>query len=181
MNESFNQSMSIKRVSKKIRKVKSKYINFCIFLLIINFFVFIVQKYPEFEIKEKNEILRKNIFLLLEDLSVKIIIIISLINNQTDLIMLFSLLYFIIDIIMIFYIILNKFSNHIPENQKFEDLTIIMFILNIILYCTEGIIMIVCSQYMRKEKREKIKEKYGFKAGNDMLRSKNVLEENSIE
>ena len=33
MNDSLNESMSVKRVSKKIKKVKVKYINFSIFLL----------------------------------------------------------------------------------------------------------------------------------------------------
>ena len=89
MEESFNQSMSIKRVSRKIKKVKRKYINFTILLLIINFISFIIQKYQDFEnySKDKNDeqykiIFTKNIFLLVEDFSLKIIIIILLIRKK---------------------------------------------------------------------------------------------------
>ena len=79
MNESYDheQSMSVKRASKKIRKVKIRYIKLTIFLLIINFIALIIQKYPEFTNGNKNEITRKNIFLIFEDLGLKIVIIIS--------------------------------------------------------------------------------------------------------
>ena len=54
-----------------------------------------------------------------------------------------------------------------------------MFILNIILYILEGFLMVKSSQLMGKEQQEKIKEKYGFKTGDDWIRSKNALRENS--
>ena len=81
---------------------------------------------------------------------------------------------------MIYYIILNQFSSLIPDDQKINDISIVMFILNILLYGVEGFMMVLCSKLMKKEEREKIKEKYGFKTGNDMQRSKNILEENSF-
>ena len=96
-----------------------------------------------------------------------------------DSIILCSILYFIIASIMIFYIILNKFSSSIKDEQKIEDLSIIMFISNIVLFILEGFLMVKCAQLMRKEQREKVKEKYGFKTGDDLLRSKNVLRENT--
>ena len=96
-----------------------------------------------------------------------------------DSIILCSILYFIIASIMIFYIILNKFSSSIKDEQKIEDLSIIMFISNIVLFILEGFLMVKCAQLMRKEQREKVKEKYGFKTGDDLLRSKNVLTENT--
>ena len=183
MNESFNQSMSVKKVSNKIRKVKKKYRNFCISLLILNFIAFAIQKYKEYCENEENFFLTKNIFLVLEDLGLKIVIIISLIKNQRNSIVLCSLLYFVITLIMIFYILLKLFYNQNSDNEKMEDIAIIIFIINIIniiLYCIEGCLMVVCFKYMEKEKREKDKEKYGFKTGDDMLRSKNLLEENSF-
>ena len=180
MNESFNQSMSIKRVSRKIRKIKTKYMNFTIFLLIINFIAFIIQKNPEFKKPFDNKIFTKNIFLLLEDLGLKALIIISFFKSSRNSVILCSLIYFIIAIIMIYYIILNQFSSLISENQKINEISIVMFILNIILYSLEGVMMVLCAQLMRKEEREKMKEKYGFKTGNDVQRSKNILEENSF-
>ena len=181
MNESYDheQSMSVKRASKKIRKVKIRYIKLTIFLLIINFIALIIQKYPEFTNGNKNEITRKNIFLIFEDLGLKIVIIISFLKYKMDSIILCSILYFIIASIMIFYIILNKFSSSIKDEQKIEDLSIIMFISNIVLFILEGFLMVKCAQLMRKEQREKVKEKYGFKTGDDLLRSKNVLTENT--
>ncbi len=180
MNESFNQSMSIKRISRKIRKIKTKYINFTIFLLIINFVAFIIQKYQELKEDSIVYIFTKNIFLIIEDLGLKIIIIISFFKSNINSIILCSLIYFIIAIIMIYYIILNQFSSLIPDDQKINDISIVMFILNILLYGVEGFMMVLCSRLMKKEEREKIKEKYGFKTGNDMQRSKNILEENSF-
>ena len=79
MNESFNQSMSIKKISRKIRKIKTKYINFTIFLLIINFVAFIIQKYQELKEDSIVYIFTKNIFLIIEDLGLKIIIIYNII------------------------------------------------------------------------------------------------------
>ena len=96
-----------------------------------------------------------------------------------DSIILCSILYFIIASIMIFYIILNKLSSSIKDEKKIEDLSIIMFISNIVLFILEGFLMVKCAQLMRKEQREKVKEKYGFKTGDDLLRSKNVLTENT--
>ena len=78
MDERLNQSMSIKRVSKRIRKVKAKYTNFTIFLLILSFIAFIIQKFPEFKDNNKDKIiLTKNIFLFVEDLALKLLIIIN--------------------------------------------------------------------------------------------------------
>ena len=116
----------------------------------------------------------------MEDLGLKIIIIISFNKSYINSIILFSLIYFIIVIIMIFYIILNQYSSLIPGDQIINDVSIVMFIFNIILYGLEGFMMVLCFRLMKKEEREKTKEKYGFKTGNDMQRSKNVLEENSF-
>ena len=163
-----------------MKKCLIKYMNFTIFLLIINFIAFIIQKNPEFKKPFNNKIFTKNIFLLLEDLGLKALIIISFFKSSRNSVILCSLIYFIIAIIMIYYIILNQFSSLIPNDQKINDISIVMFILNIILYGVEGFMMVLCSRLMKKEEREKIKEKYGFKTGNDMQRSKNILEENSF-
>ena len=183
MEESFNQSMSIKRVSRKIKKVKRKYINFTILLLIINFISFIIQKYQDFEnySKDKNDeqykiIFTKNIFLLVEDFSLKIIIIIALKKFKINSIILFSIIYLIIGIILIFYLLFNKFSSLISDDEKINSISLVFFIFNIILYFLEAFLLAVCFQLMTKEKREKTKEKYGFKNSEDVLRSKNILE-----
>ena len=52
------------------------------------------------------------------------------------------MLYFIIALMMVFYILLNKFSSSINKEQKLEDISIVMFILNIILYILEGFLMV---------------------------------------
>ena len=183
MEESFNQSMSIKRVSRKIKKVKRKYINFTILLLIINFISFIIQKYQDFENynKDKNNdqykiIFTKNIFLLIEDFSLKIIIIIALKKFKINSIILFSIIYLIIGIILIFYLLFNKFSSLISDDEKINSISLVFFIFNIILYFIEALLLTICFQLMTKEKREKTKEKYGFKNSEDVLRSKNILE-----
>ena len=181
MDESLNQSMSIKRVSKRIRKVKVKYTNFTIFLLILSFIAFIIQKFPEFKDNNKDKIiLTKNIFLFVEDLALKLLIIISLIKYKTNAVILCSFLYFIIGAVMIFYIILNQLSNLIKKEQIIKDTSIVMFIFNIILYFIIGFLLVLSFQLMKKEQRERMKEKYGFKTGEDILRSKNILEESFL-
>ena len=179
MNESDERtnSLSVKRASKKIRVEKLRYIKFTIFLLIINFIALIIQKYHE--INNDAKLIIKNIFLIFEDLGLKILIIISFIKYKMNSIILCSMLYFIIALMMVFYIFLNKFSSSINKEQKLEDISVVMFILNIILYILEGFLMVKSSQLMGKEQKEKIKEKYGFKTGDDWIRSKNALRENS--
>ena len=182
MNDSLNQSMSVQRVSKKIKKVKVKYINFSIFLLIVNFFSFFIQKFPELNNREKREkkILTKNIFLLFEDFILKVIIIISLINFKINSIFLFSILYFIIAIIMIFYLIINQISNKINEEQKLVKISFAFFIINIALFCLEGFLFTRIYQLMAKEQKAKSNEKYGFNSDDEMLRTKNILVDNSF-
>ena len=187
MNESLNQSMTFKKVSKKIKKVKVKYINFSIFLLIVNFFAFFAQKFPELnkgskehrDIKDK-KIMTKNIFLLLEDFGLKIIIIISLLKFKVNSIILFSILYFIIAIVMIFYLIFNQLSNKVIDEQKVTGFPFPLFIVNIVLFCLEGFLLAKIYQLMTKEQRAKSKEKYGFNSGDEMLRDKNILVETSF-
>ncbi len=181
MNESLNQSMSVKKASKRIKKVKIKYINFSILLLIINFITFFVQKFPELNDNEKDpKIMTKNIFLLFEDFGLKVLIIISLIKFKINSIILFSILYFIIVLVMIFYLIFNKLSNKIDDKLKIEKLSFAFFIVNIAFFALEGFLLAKISQLMIKEKREKRKEKYGFNSNEEMLRSKNILVENSF-
>ena len=178
MDESLAQSMSIKRVSKKIKKKKELYIKLTIALLIINFISMIFQGYKEISSNEDNNtILIKNLFLILEDFVIKVIIIISLIKMKINPIILGSFLYFIIGIIMLYYIIFNRLFNLISEEQKINGFKMAFFICNIILFCLEGFLLIICTKWMRKEKKETIKEKYGFKTGEDMIKSRNILDE----
>ena len=173
MNESLNQSMTFKKVSKKIKKVKVKYINFSIFLLIVNFFSFFIQKFPELNDEEKREkkILTKNIFLLFEDFIIKAIIITSLIKFKINSIILFSILYFIIAIVMIFYLIFNQLSNKVIDEQKVTGFPFPLFIVNIVLFCLEGFLLAKIYQLMTKEQRAKSKEKYGFNSGDEIGRA----------
>ena len=180
MNENFNQSMSVKRLSKKIKKIKVKYINITICLLILNFISFFLQKYPEISESKGNKLTIKNIFLLFEDFGLKAFIIVSLIRVNMNSIILFSIMYFVISLIMIFYLIFNKLSNIIPSESKIKTISIVFFILNILLFSSEGVLLVKISQLMRKEKRERNKEKYGFQTGEDTLRNKNMLTENSF-
>ena len=89
-------------------------------------------------------------------------------------------MYFVISLIMIFYLIFNKLSNIIPSESKIKTISIVFFILNILLFSSEGVLLVKISQLMRKEKRERNKEKYGFQTGEDTLRNKNMLTENSF-
>ena len=182
MNDSLNESMSVKRVSKKIKKVKVKYINFSIFLLIVNFFSFFIQKFPELNDEEKREkkILTKNIFLLFEDFIIKAIIITSLIKFKINSIILFSILYFIIATVMIFYLIIIEVPNKIIENQKLTKLSLAFFIINIALFILEGFLLAKIYQLMAKEQKAKSNEKYGFNSDDEMLGTKNFLVDNSF-
>ena len=180
MNDSLNQSVSVKRLSKKIKKTKVKYINFTICLLIVNFISFLLQKYPEITESDDNKITTKNIFLFLEDFGLKAFIIISLIRVKVNSIILCSIMYFVIAIVMIFYLIFNKLSNVIPSDKKIKTISMVFFIFNILLFCSEGVLLAIISQLTTKEKRERNKEKYGFQTGEDILRNINMLTENSF-
>ena len=188
MNESLNQSLTFKKVSKKIKKVKVKYINFCIFLLIVNFFAFFAQKFDEFNKAKKKKIwdiidkkiMTKNIFLLLEDFGLKILIIISLIKFKVNAIILFSILYFIIASVMIFYLTFNQLSDKIIDDHKIKGYPFPLFIINIVLFSLEGFLLAKIYQLMTKEQRAKSKEKYGFNSGDETLRDKNILVETSF-
>ena len=105
---------------------------------------------------------------------------VSLIKYKTNAVILCSFLYFIIGAVMIFYIILNQLSNLIKKEQIIKDTSIVMFIFNIILYFIIGFLLVLNFQLMKKEQRERMKEKYGFKTGEDILRSKNILEESFL-
>ena len=70
----------------------------------------------------------------------------------------------------------NKFSSLISDDEKINEISLVFFIFNIILYFIEALLLTICFQLMTKEKREKTKEKYGFKNSEDVLRSKNILE-----
>ena len=172
----------LKEYQKKIKKVKVKYINFSIFLLIVNFFSFFIQKFPELNDEEKREkkILTKNIFLLFEDFIIKAIIITSLIKFKINSIILFSILYFIIATVMIFYLIIIEVPNKIIENQKLTKLSLAFFIINIALFILEGFLLAKIYQLMAKEQKAKSNEKYGFNSGDEMLRTKNILIDNSF-
>ncbi len=181
MDESLNTSLSIKRVSIQIKEVKIRYMKLIIFLLIINSISFTIQKYPELTNNIDNKVLiTKNIFIFFEDIGLKIIIIYSLIKFKINIIILCSLLYFIIGIIITFYLVFNRLVDKISEEQKINDVSIIFCIFNIALYFAEGVLLVICSQLMSKEKTEKNKEKFGYKTGDDIIRSKNLLGESVI-
>ena len=173
MDESLNQSLSVKKPSKKIKIKKAKYTNLTIFLLLIHCATISIQKHLEnnnMEHPENNKDYdydkprtAKDIFLVAEDICLTFLIIILLCKINNNLIILFSMLYFIIGIVSVFYFFLNKFCD-IPEYEKIKDGSCIFFqILNSCLFFLEGYILFLCSEIIEKERVLVNREIYGYK------------------
>ena len=183
MDESLNQSMSVKKPSKKIKKKKFKYMNLTIALLIIHCACILIQKHLE-HLNIESELINKRIikdfFLAGENVGITIFIIILLCNINNNLLLLCSILYFLIGIIMIFYLIINQFI--ISNNEKNSEFRFIfIYILNNILFFVEGYLIFSCSEIIEKEKMQVNREKYGYKNDDYMLREEKFFNNNGVE
>ena len=170
MDEIFNQSISSKKPSNKIKKKKVKYMNITIFLVIIHCVSFLIQKIMEFQYNDSDSdsyrrILTKDIFLVSEDIIITIFIIKFLYKFNNNLIIIFSILYFIIGEMMILYFILNIF--YLQSEKHIE--WIVIYIINIILFFIEGYLLFSCSEIIEKEKELINREKYGYKNNEEMV------------
>ena len=182
MDESLNQSVSVKKPTKKIRLKKAKYTNLTILLLIILSISILIQKHLERNKNDKNynAKLIKDIFLVGENICIAIFIIILLCKINNDLIILFSILYFLIGIVMLFYFLLNKFCD-LDIQEKIDDVEIVfLYIFNNILFFIEGYFLFLCSEIMEKEKIIVNREKYGYKNDEDILKADKIMK-NTIE
>ncbi len=170
MDESYNQSISNKKPSNKIKKTKVKYMNITIFLVIINCVSILIQKIIEnqFYDSDSNLYIRKlieDIFLVSEDITITIFIIIFLYKFNNNLIIIFSILYFIIGEMMIFYLILYIYYYKFEKNI----IWIVIDIINIILFFIEGYLLLSCSEIIEKEKELINREIYGYKDNEEMV------------
>ena len=180
MDESLNQSVSVKKPTKKIRLKKAKYTNLTILLLIIHSSLILIQKHLEKDnYKENKEAkLTKNAFLAGENICIAIFIIILLCKINNNLIILFSILYFLIGTVMVFYFFLNKFCG-LPDEEKLKGGEIIfLYIFNNVLFFVEGYFLFLCSEIMEKEKIIVNREKYGYKNDEDILKAEKIMKNN---
>ena len=173
MDESLNQSISVKKPIMKIKQKKAKYLNLTIFLLIIHLVSILLQKnleYKQLDIKKTK--LVKDIFLVCENICIEICIVIFLCKIKNNLILLFSILYLLIGIVMLFYFFLNKYCN-IPKREKMTDIDVIIFyLINNILFLIEGILLFFCSEIIEKAKIIANRQKYGYKNDENNLLDK---------
>ena len=180
MDESLNQSISVKKPSKKIKQKKAKFINLTIFLLFIHSLSIYIQKHLEHQNLESKDNVKlvKDIFLVAEYICIAIFIIIHLCKINNNLLILFSILYFIVGLVILFYYLLNIFC-YIPEDQKLKDGGIIFFyLLNNVLFFIEGTLIFFCSDIIEKEKLIVNREKYGYKNDEYILHADKILKHN---
>ena len=179
MNESLYQSVSIKKISKKIKRKKMKYRNLTLFFLIIHCMSFVLQK--SLEIVNLNDdgkfdsMQVRNLFLIGENIIMTIIIFISLCYVNNNLIILFCILYFLLGLIMIFYLIVRFFINNSKDGKNSGSIHIILNSINIILFFFEGILLFLCSEIMEKEQKQVNREKYGYKNNEDILHGEKLF------
>ena len=175
MDDSLYQSISVKKTSKQIKKKKVKYINLTIFFLLIHCICFVIQKLIEIissteDSENPNDINKSrniyNYFLIGEDIFITLFIIISLCKINNDSIILFCLLYIVLAIIMIFYFIIDNINDN--PNIINDTLLLTFYIINIVLFLVEGILLFLCSEIMEKEKIQVKREKYGYKNKNNI-------------
>mgnify|MGYP006873176211 CR=1 FL=1 len=165
MEESLNQTIHSRKLSKKIKKKKIKYMNLTIFLLMIHCIYILIKNYVQYGTLNKyNKINR--IFLSFEDISITIFIIILLCKFNNNLLFLCSILYILIGIIMIFYFFLNLFFPLSEEDKEHFYLNLI----NNFLFFIEGFLLFRCSEIMEREKEQVNREKYGYKNDEDSIR-----------
>ena len=183
MDESLNQSVSVRKPGKKIRLKKAKYTNLTILLLIIHCISILIQKHLENDKLENNKTVKttKNIFLAGENVCITIFIIILLCKINNDLIILFSILYFLIGIVMLFYIFLNRFCGSKEKTEKIDGEILFLYIFNNILFFIEGYLLFLCSEIMEKEKIIVNREKYGYKNDEDILKAEKIMKNTNIE
>ena len=185
MDESLNQSVSVRKPGKKIRLKKAKYTNLTILLLIVHCFSILIQKHLERDNFKSNKTVKitKNIFLAGENVCITIFIIILLCKINNDLIILFSILYFLIGIVMLFYIFLNRFCGPSDgeKKEKIEGEILFLYIFNNILFFIEGYFLFLCSEIMEKEKIIVNREKYGYKNDEDILKAEKIMKNTNIE
>ena len=180
MTESLYQSVSSKKLSKKIKRKKMKYRNLTLFSLIIHCVSFVIQKSLEIgnlndDDDQLDSMKIRNLFLIGENIIMTIAIFISLCYVNNNLIILFCILYCLLGLIMLFYLIVRFFINSNKEETKGGFIHIILNSINIILFFFEGILLFFCSEIMEKEQKQVNREKYGYKNNEDILHGEKLF------